>query len=413
MKKAHIPAKTDAWNWQGYSPFSRSVIVGDQVFVSGQQSLDPNGQVLDPGDIAAQTRHVFENMKASLQQVGLELSDLVRLNTYYVFDGTDEDATQYWEDMTRVRLEYFPNPGPAATAVRIKGMPYPGQLIQIEGIALRGESRKNRERIMPEGSWDWSIPVPLSQGWKVDDRIYVGGQISADKNGESVHADDLDAQTHAIYDFIENVLTDSGSSFEDIVHIKVCFKHDSYTDAGQSYADRIMDITTDVVGSSSSPAMTAFGVDLLYPGLVLELDAMAIVDSGRKKLTCDDIDGRYQPEAFADGIRAGGEIWVSGQTALGGDGTIAHAGNIEAQSRVVFGRLEQILAKDDATLNDIVKINIFIVGDDDQIEDAFHTASRVWAEIAPDAYPAMTPVRVHELARPGALIQADCIAIKE
>ncbi|MBT4887985.1 MAG: hypothetical protein HON65_00330 [Rhodospirillales bacterium] len=413
MKKELISPKADAWNWQGNNPFSRSVIVGDQVFVSGQQSLDKNGQVLDPGDIGAQTRHVFENMKASLQQVGLELSDLVRLNTYYVFDGTDDDATQYWEDMTQVRLEYFPNPGPAATAVRIKGMPYAGQLIQIEGIALRGESRKNLERIMPEDSWDWSIPVPLSQGWKVEDHIYVGGQISADKNGEPVHADDLDAQTHAIYDFIENVLTDSGSSFEDLVHIKVCFKHDSYTDAGQSYADRIMDITTDVVGSSSSPAMTAFGVDLLYPGLVLELDAMAIVDSGRKKLTCNDIGERYQPDAFADGSSAGGEIWVSGQTALGSDGAITHAGDVEAQSRVVFGRLKQILAKDDATLNDIVKINIFIVGDDDQIEGIFHTASRVWAEIAPDAHPAMTPVRVHELARPGALIQADCIAIKE
>jgi 2-aminomuconate deaminase len=98
---------------------------------------------------------------------------------------------------------------------------------------------------------------------------------------------------------------------------------------------------------------------------------------------------------------------------LGSDGAITHAGDVEAQSRVVFGRLKQILAKDDATLNDIVKINIFIVGDDDQIEGIFHTASRVWAEIAPDAHPAMTPVRVHELARPGALIQADCIAIKE
>ena len=64
---------------------------------------------------------------------------------------------------------------------RIKGMPYQGQLIQIEGIALAGDARRQRRRIMPEGSWDWSIPVPLSQGWRTGDRVFVGGQISADK----------------------------------------------------------------------------------------------------------------------------------------------------------------------------------------------------------------------------------------
>ena len=65
--------------------------VGDQVFISGQQALTENGAIFAPGDIAAQTRCVFENMKATLTRAGLELSDLVRLNTYYVFDGADEE----------------------------------------------------------------------------------------------------------------------------------------------------------------------------------------------------------------------------------------------------------------------------------------------------------------------------------
>ena len=168
------------WGWKTNSPFSQAVEIGDQVFVSGQQALSWDGEILAPGDIGSQTRSVFENMKAALTSAGLQMSDLVRLNTYYVFDGADEDATEFWEAMTRVRLEYFADPGPAATAVRIKGMPYRGQLIQVEGIALKGNSRSNRKRIMPKGSWDWSIPVPLSQGWEADGRLYVGGQISAD-----------------------------------------------------------------------------------------------------------------------------------------------------------------------------------------------------------------------------------------
>jgi enamine deaminase RidA (YjgF/YER057c/UK114 family) len=412
MTKQLLPPQESAWNWRIDNPFSRSVTFDDQVFVSGQQCLDASGQVLDPGNIAAQTRHVFENMKESLAQAGLEMNDLVRLNTYYVFDGSEEEATKYWEDMTRVRLEYFPDPGPAATAVRVKGMPYPGQLIQIEGIALRGESRKNRKRIMPDGSWDWSIAVPLSQGWRVGNSIYVGGQISADETGASVHAFDLDAQTRAIYKFIGNILSDAGASFDDLVHIKICFKHDSHVTSTVSFNDRIMDITTELVDGVNAPALTSFGVDLLYPGLVLEIDAMAIIDENRKMLTCDGVNGRYQPGVFSDGIRAGNELWVSGQIALGDDGGISCAGDVGGQTRMALERMVKILAKDHATLDDVVKLNMFIVGDDADIEQSFHRVSEIWADVAPNARPAMTPVRVHELAHPDALVQVDCIAMK-
>ncbi|MBT4038648.1 MAG: hypothetical protein HOC63_12265 [Rhodospirillales bacterium] len=411
MIKESIYPQSGAWNWREETPFARSVIAGDQVFVSGQHTLDEHGSILDPGDIAAQTRNVFENMKSSLAQVGLELSDLVRLNTYYVFNGSDEDATEYWENMTRVRLQYFPDPGPAATAVRIKGMPYDGQLIQIEGVALRGESRKNRQRIMPDGSWDWSISVPLSQGWKIGDRIFVGGQISADKQGKSVHAGDLAAQTREIYKFIGDVLDGAGASFKDMVRLKICFKHHSAEPSGETFADKIMDITTEFV-NGAAPAVTSFGVDLLYPGLVLEIDGMAIVDPTRRTLVCDDLGGRYQSENFADGISALGEIYVGGQVALAADNSVLYPEDAAAQARIVFDRVAKVLAKDGATLNDVVKLNIFMVGDGPDIEDIFHAVSRVWSEVAPNAHPAMTPVRVHDLARPGLLFQADCVALK-
>ena len=414
MAKKHTdPVRTPEWKWKEDVPFSQTVTVGDQVFISGQQTLDHVGAVCNPGDIAAQTRNVFENMKSALAELDMELGDLVRLNTYYVFDGEDADSTRYWEDMTRVRLNYFPDPGPAATAVRIKGMPYEGQLIQIEGIALRGESRRNRQRIMPAGSWDWSIPVPLSQGWKIGHRIFVGGQISADDKGRSVHVGDLDAQTRNIYGYIGRILSDAGSSFEDIVHIKVCFKQNSHDPAtGQAFVDRIMDITKEYL-DGSAPVLTAFAVDLLYPGLDLEIDAMAIVDPDRTILTPATLGGRYQPSVFSDGINAGGEIHIAGQTALGEDGSVLSPGDVNAQAKVVFERLQTVLAETESCLNDVVKLNLFIVGEDHEIESAFHRVCRTWAEICPDGHPAMTTVRVHELPRPGLLIQADCIALKQ
>jgi enamine deaminase RidA (YjgF/YER057c/UK114 family) len=411
MTKEFVFVPDGAWGWREKTPFAQTVAVGDQVFVSGQQTLDHDGTVLNTGDIAAQTRNVFENMKTVLAKSGLELSDLVRLNTYYVFDGADEDATQYWEDMTRVRLEYFPDPGPAATAVRIKGMPYEGQLIQIEGVALRGVSRETRQRIMPVGSWDWSIAVPLSQGWRIGERIFVGGQISADETGGSVHVGDLTAQTRNIYSFIGNVLSDAGASFEDIVRLKICFKHNSAEPSGTSFVDRIMEVTSELV-STPGPVLSAFGVDLLYPGLDLEIDAMAIVDPARRTLSCPDPGGRYQPQVFSDGMSAAGETYVGGQVALADNGSVLHAGDVAGQAGVVFKRLAAVLSQVNATLDDVVKLNLFIAAAETEMAEAFHTVARVWAEAAPDAHPAMTPVRVHELARAGLLVQADCIALK-
>ena len=403
---------SEMWQWREQTPFSHTVVVGDQVFVSGQQTLDNNGIVLNPGDIAAQTRNVFENMKQSLHALNMQLSDLVRLNTYYVFEGSDADATAYWEEMTRVRLEYFPDPGPAATAVRARGMPYKGQLIQIEGVALKGVSRKTRQRIMPLGSWDWSIAVPLSQGWKIGNRIFVGGQISADEKGASVHVGNLDAQTRNIYSYIERVLSDAGSSFKDVVRIKICFKYNSRdAQTGKTFVDRIMEISKEYI-DGTAPVITAFAVDLLYPGLDLELDAMAIIDPNKKFLSPVGLGGRYQPAEFSDGINADGEIYVAGQTALQQDGSVLSPGDIPGQAKEVFQRLRKILEEADATLTDVVKLNLFIVADDLDIENAFHQTCQIWAEICPDGHPALTPVRVHELAQTGLLIQADCIAVK-
>lgn len=398
------------WGWRATSPFSQAIEIGDQVFISGQQALTHGGELVAPGDIASQTRCVFENMKATLARARLKLSDLVRLNTYYVFDGADEDATEYWEEMTKVRLEYFPNPGPAATAVRIKGMPYQGQLIQIEGIALRGDSRFNRKRIMPKGSWHWSIPVPLSQGWEVGDRIYVGGQISSDENGAAVHVGDLGAQTRAIYKFIDNVLKDGGASFDDIAHIKICVKHNSTESGGNLFLDKILAVTKEYFGSSG-PAVTCFGVDLLYPGLDLEIDAMAFKSTQERTSTGTALT-KVHDGYFADNISSLGEIWIGGQVAQSEGGGVMAPGDIGEQSRIVFERLKDALVPSDATLDDVVKLNLFFASDGNDISEELHAAMAVWAKMAPNSRPAMTPVRAYELSQPGLLIQADCIAMR-
>ncbi len=49
-----------------------------------------------------------------------------------------DKITDYWEQMTKVRMEYLPDAGPAGTAVRVNGFAFEDLLIEIEAIAYVG-----------------------------------------------------------------------------------------------------------------------------------------------------------------------------------------------------------------------------------------------------------------------------------
>jgi enamine deaminase RidA (YjgF/YER057c/UK114 family) len=130
---------TESWDWSVPVPFSQGWRVGNMVFVGGQISADEQGRVIGEGDITLQTKNVFEAIGRVLEEANASWEDVVKLNTYYVFDGEGDDIRLFWEKMTETRLKYIPNPGPAATAVRVAGLAYPGLLIEADVIAIVNE----------------------------------------------------------------------------------------------------------------------------------------------------------------------------------------------------------------------------------------------------------------------------------
>lgn len=128
------------WDWNIPVPLSQGWVVENLLFVGGQISADERGKAIGVGDIEVQTRNVFQNITKVLQGAGADWDNVVKLNTYYVFNGPDEELTPYWEKMTRVRMEFLRPPGPAATAVRVAGLIYPDLLIEAEAIAVLDRS---------------------------------------------------------------------------------------------------------------------------------------------------------------------------------------------------------------------------------------------------------------------------------
>ena len=131
------PLKVEGhWSWHVPVHLSQGWLLDDLVIVGGQISVDGQGKVIGPGDIEVQTREVFSNIAKVLAEAGVGWEHVVKLNTYYVCDSA-ADIVEFWEKMTRVRMEFLREPGPAATAVRVVGLMYPELVIEAEAMAVR------------------------------------------------------------------------------------------------------------------------------------------------------------------------------------------------------------------------------------------------------------------------------------
>lgn len=106
--------------------YSQALKVGRTVYLSGQIPLDPATGELVGGDMEAQVRRVFENLKAVAVAAGSDLGSLAKLNVYLVDLG-------HFQLVNRVMAEYVPQPYPARAAVGVAALPR-GAAVEIDGI---------------------------------------------------------------------------------------------------------------------------------------------------------------------------------------------------------------------------------------------------------------------------------------
>ncbi|HEX6975696.1 MAG TPA: RidA family protein [Vicinamibacterales bacterium] len=108
-------------------PYSQAIRAGSLLFVSGQVPIDPATGNLVEGDIAAQTRRVFDNIGAILQAAHSSFDHVVR-TTVYLADMNDFAA------MNEVYGTYFSSPAPARATVQVARLPKDAR-VEIDVIA--------------------------------------------------------------------------------------------------------------------------------------------------------------------------------------------------------------------------------------------------------------------------------------
>ena len=408
MAKIRLMPK-DHWDWSIPTPFSQGWRVGNLIFVGGQISGDSKGHAINPGDIAAQTRNTFENIRRVLQEAGADMSDIVRLNTYYQFEGEGAEITDFWEQMTKVRLEYLPNPGPSGTAVRVSGFGYEDLLIEVEAIAV---VEAEKTRLMPKDHWDWSIPTPFSQGWRVGNLIFVGGQISGDSKGRAINPGDIAAQTRNTFENIRRVLQEAGADMSDIVRLNTYYQFEGegaeITDFWEQMTKVRLEYLPNPGPSGTAVRVSGFG----YEDLLIEVEAIAVVEAEKTRLMPKDHWDWSIPTPFSQGWRVGNLIFVGGQISGDSKGRAINPGDIAAQTRNTFENIRRVLQEAGADMSDIVRLNTYyqFEGEGAEITDFWEQMTKVRLEYLADPGPAATAIRVNGFAYEDLLIEVEAIA---
>jgi reactive intermediate/imine deaminase len=110
-------------------PYSQAVKTGNLVFLSGQIPLDPATGTLVSGDIDAEIRRVFENLKAVASAASGTLDDAVKVNVYL----TD---LAHFARVNEIMASYFNLPYPARAAVQVAALPR-GARVEVECVLSR------------------------------------------------------------------------------------------------------------------------------------------------------------------------------------------------------------------------------------------------------------------------------------
>jgi 2-iminobutanoate/2-iminopropanoate deaminase len=116
--------------WEKEYGYAQTVRIGDTIYVSGQVSHDDDGNIVGRGDMEAQMRQAYSNIKKLLAHYGATMENIVD----EILFVTDMDAA--FAAAGRCRQEIFSgNPIVASTIVQIQRLAFPNLMIEIRCVA--------------------------------------------------------------------------------------------------------------------------------------------------------------------------------------------------------------------------------------------------------------------------------------
>ncbi len=109
-------------------PYSQAVLVDDTLYVSGNIPVNPATGDVEDG-IVNQSKQVFENMKAVLNEAGMGFENVVKTTAFLT------DLSNF-ATFNEIYASYFVEPYPARSCVEVSKLPK-NVLVEVECIAKK------------------------------------------------------------------------------------------------------------------------------------------------------------------------------------------------------------------------------------------------------------------------------------
>jgi enamine deaminase RidA (YjgF/YER057c/UK114 family) len=101
------------------------------VFIAGQEPEDAHGNLVGPGELAAQARQVFANLGCALAAADTSPRQVTKITIYVV-----RHRPEHLHVIEAARASLFGSHQPADTLVGVETLAQPGYLIEVDAIAV-------------------------------------------------------------------------------------------------------------------------------------------------------------------------------------------------------------------------------------------------------------------------------------
>lgn len=405
MKKELIGPKDQRGNLRAGT---QVVKAGHHILVGGLMSLDEQGRVVG-SDMTTQARNVFESLKSVLAEVGAAMADVIKHNVYFHCDGDDEAVRKLIDELDRVRLDYFSDPGPTTTETRV-GLDREGALLLVDAWAVIGVEK---QRLMPAGHWSWNKRLPFSHGWKVGDMIFIGGQRSIDREGRMIGVGDIELQTDSAFRNMDTMLKEAGGDQSNLMRQNTYFRFFGQGPEVTQHWEKMTNVRMRYI-SVPSPA----GAGVRIPGFpiseeLIQVEGIGFLGENKQRLQpANHWDWSIPNNPFTQGWRTGTIAFIGGQ--ISADNQARAVGkDMATQTRNVFHFIRSMLREAELDESDVAKLYIYYYAPDDwaQIAETRSTIADVQREFYSEPGPLTTAIRVSGFAFEDLLIEIEAVAV--
>ncbi|MFB9739760.1 RidA family protein [Pseudonocardia sulfidoxydans] len=392
-------------------PYSQTVAFSHYNNVSGQLPIDPATGEVVPGGVKEQAGQALANLRAVVEGIDHVLDDVVRLSVF-VTDIADADTVD------TVVASAFTGYVPARTTVAVAALPL-GAAVQIDALVAHGEGTipnapQAGDLVKVVAGTDAAPRSPgSSQAVAFSHYNNISAQLPIDPATGELVAGGVAEQTAQCLANVKAVLQGIDVPFDDIVRVTIFLTDLADVDAVNEVYTTFFPDTAVARAVGYVPARTVVEAAALPQGALVQIEAVVSHGDGTPPqevedrhgivIRANDTDAAPRSPLSTQSVAFSHYNHVTAQLPIDPATGEQVGGGIADQARQCLANIRAIVESVDHSLDDVVKVNLFLT----DIAD-IAAVDEVYATFFPGGVPARRTVGVSALPG-GALIQVDAV----